>query len=188
MIQKIKKYASIFIQVILGLFPAAFWLFGYMINAPHVYFDIDIYSEDTLVVFPRAVEVLIPFCIAVLIICFGIICKKLKLKTMFWTAFFSTTIPIVGYGVMCVCADDSSILCIILLPLLLLLRPFGLMCHETLNNITLTLSNDWFSNRDHSFYVTVVVIALVIAFAIYKSRQRNRTNTGDGSVSCSQKS
>ena len=164
-----KKYASVFFQIIFGFFSVnLFWVIGFIINDPYGDFRFTKF-EELLFEIPWFVSVLLPVCISLLTIIFGFIGKKYKLKIMFWILFFSTLLPIIGYLIMRLCSNDSSMISLILLPLLLMLQPFGIMCMGMLDNITMTLNDNILTSFDESFWIVLIISSLVISLFMYMS-------------------
>lgn len=170
-----KKFMNIFLQIVFGTFPIMFfWICGYIINDPYGDFMFT-QIEDFISQIPWFVCFLIPICICILVIVFGVIGKKCNLNAMFWSALISTVLPIIGYGIMCVCSDDSSILSLFLMPLLLLLRPFGIMCMGTLDNITMSLYSNILTIFDESSWIVLMIASSVVAFLLYKILNKKHT-------------
>jgi len=167
-----KKLRCIIFQIVLGIVLVnLFWIAAYIINDPYGDFRFT-KIEEMLFEIPWFVCVLIPICISLLIIISGFIGKKCGLKIMFWFHIASTFLPIIGYYVMRVCSDDSSILSLLLLPLMLVLQPFGIMCMSMLNNITMTLNNNIFASFNEGVWVALIVGSALFALVLYKATKQ----------------
>lgn len=176
-ITKRKTLGSI-LQIIIGsVLIMVFWICSLVLaNTYEQYLLFSDVENEVYSKFFDVFSMIAPFCICAILLIIAIIGKRYGLKKMYASALVCASLPVGTNILASFFSNDSNIFAYILIPVWIMLYPFGRMYWACIENASLSLD----CYTDSEWIGVVIIISIIISAIVYKvCRTKNSVEKGD---------
>ena len=165
-------------QIVIGCVPImVFWICSLILGVSYDNYLLSADTEGEYIFLSKIFDcfsMIAPFCICAMFLIISIISKRYDFDKMYNSTIVSTCLPVGAYILMSLFTSDSNIIAYILLPVWIILFPFGKMCSACIDNAGRSF------DTDSEWICVVIVISIIVSLIVHKiCKTKNLVEEGD---------